>query len=162
MADYSLSAGAGDAHLSAVDGLIALPFPEQELRPGKEGRSGGPGYHLAVLRESRDFWDDRSEQVVEAAEQELEADLVALSKSLTSRWGRPETVELWPYLGFDDPDPQYSAPEPLALLSNVAGSMQVWRLPDSARWLALAIGQADPEFPLQLLAAVGVASTLEP
>ncbi|WP_328761693.1 MULTISPECIES: hypothetical protein [unclassified Streptomyces] len=160
MVNDSLSAGAADAHLSAVDDLIARPFPEQKVPQGKEGRSGGPGYHLAVLRESQDFWDNRSEQVVEAAERELEAALAALAKSLTSRWGSPETVDLWPYLGFDDPDPKYSAPEPLVFLCNVAGSMQVWRLPDSDRLLALAIGQADPEYPLQLIAAVGVASAL--
>ncbi|MFD3698845.1 hypothetical protein ACFWUZ_22315 [Streptomyces sp. NPDC058646] len=114
-----------------------------------------------MLRESQDFWEDRSEEVVEAAERELEADLAALAEILTSRWGHPETVELWPYLGSEGPDPQHSAPEPLLFLCNVAGNMQVWRPPDSDRWLALAIGQADPEFPLQLLAAVGVASALE-
>ncbi len=161
MVNDSLPAGTADAHLSAVDDLVARPFPEQKRQPGKGGKWGGPGYYLGVLRESQDFWDDRSEEVVEAAERELEADLAALAGSLTSRWGRPETVELWPYLGLDDPDPQHSAPEPLAFLSTVAGSMRVWRLPDSDRWLALAIGQADPEYPLQLLAAVGVASALE-
>ncbi|MDX3537072.1 hypothetical protein PV721_22385 [Streptomyces sp. MB09-01] len=161
MVHDSLSAGAADAHLSAVDDLIARPFPEQKARPGEAGRWGGPGYHLGVLRESRDFWNDRSEEVVEAVERELEADLAALAKRLTSRWGCPETVDLWPYLGFDGPDRQQPAPEPLVFLCNVAGSMQVWRLPDSDRWLALAIGQADPDFPLQLLAAVGVAAALE-
>jgi hypothetical protein len=35
----------------------------------------------------------------------------------------------------------------------------VWPLP-SGRWLALAIGQADPEWPFELLAAVGEASSL--
>ncbi|MGE7439919.1 hypothetical protein [Kitasatospora sp. NPDC001175] len=69
-------------------------------------------------------------------------------------------MDLWPYLGFDHPVPDYTAPEPLAFPSNVAGSMQVWQLPSADRWLALTIGQADPEFPFQLLAAAGEATSL--
>jgi hypothetical protein len=38
--------------------------------------------------------------------------------------------------------------------------MQMWRLPNSERWIGLAIGQADPEWQFQLLAAVGEASSL--
>ncbi|WP_051795092.1 hypothetical protein [Streptomyces sp. NRRL S-87] len=156
----STAVGAADGHVATVDDLIARPFPEREVGPGKakDGRWGGPGYHLAVLRESRDFWDDRSEEVVEAAELELEADLAALVKTMTSRWGHPKVVDLWPYLGFDDPDPEYAAPQPLLFLCNVAGRMHVWRLPDSDRWIGLTIGQADREYPLQLIAALGVAS----
>ncbi|MEU8924587.1 hypothetical protein AB0D10_27200 [Kitasatospora sp. NPDC048545] len=115
---------------------------------------------MAVLRESQDFWDDRSEEIVEAAEQGLEADLAALTAVLADRWGDPATVDLWPYLGFDNPDPEFVAPEPLGFLCNVAGSMRVWRLRPSGRWLALAIGQADRELPFELIAAVGEASLL--
>lgn len=162
MADHPQPSGPAEARLSAVDDLIARPFPEREIRPGEEGGWGGPGYHLAVLRETRDFWDDRSEEVVEAAEREVEADFAALAERLASRWGHPETVDLWPSPDVDDPDLRHEAPEPVLSLRTVAGSMQVWRLPDSERWLALAIGQADPEFPLQLLAGVGLASALTP
>ncbi|MFI6847895.1 hypothetical protein OG535_04850 [Kitasatospora sp. NBC_00085] len=154
------STGFTDNQLSVIDELSALPFPEQEVRPGKDLRWGGPGYHVAVLRESQDFWEDRSEELVEASEQELEADLAALAVVLTSRWGGPATVDLWPYLGFDNPDPEFTTPEPLCFLSNVAVRMQVWQLPSSGRWLALAVGQADRELPFQLLAAVGAASSL--
>jgi hypothetical protein len=42
----------------------------------------------------------------------------------------------------------------------LVGSMQVWRPPASGRWIALAIGQADAEWPLQLLAAFGEGSVL--
>ncbi|MFI1524601.1 hypothetical protein [Kitasatospora cineracea] len=52
-------------------------------------------------------------------------------------------------------------PEPLDYISQQAVSMQVWPLPDSGRWLALAIGQADKELPLILFAAVGRASALD-
>jgi hypothetical protein len=153
------SAGSTDDQLSTIDALSTLAFPDREVRPGSDGRWGGPGYHLAVLRESRDFWEDRSEEVIEAAERDLEASLGVLAAALTRRWGDPETVDLWPYLGYDNPDPGFVAPEPLNFLSMVASSMQAWRLP-SGRWVALAIGQADPEFPFQLLAAVGRASLL--
>jgi hypothetical protein len=144
--------------LSVIDELTTLPFPDHETRPGEDRRWGGPGYHLTVLRESRDFWDDRSEDVVEAAELELESDLAALVTVLTGRWGDPQTVDLSPYLDGDDPD--LEAPEPLASLCGVAGGMRVWRLPASDRWLALTIGQADAEWPFELLAAVGEASSL--
>ncbi|MFF2040937.1 hypothetical protein ACFVVX_10950 [Kitasatospora sp. NPDC058170] len=150
-----------ESQLSVIDELSVLPFPEQEGRPGTDGGWSGPGYHVAVLRESQDFWNDRGEEIVEAAEQELEADLDALAAVLTARWGAPTTVDLGPYLGFDDPDPEFTAPEPLGFLCNVAaGSMQLWQPPSGGRWLALAIGQADRELPFELLAAIGEASSL--
>ncbi|MFF3071930.1 hypothetical protein ACFVSN_00810 [Kitasatospora sp. NPDC057904] len=160
MASQHRSTGFTEAQLSIIDELSALPFPEQEGKPEKGDGWSGPGFHVAVLRESRDFWDDRSEEVVEAAEKELEADLDALAAALTARWGSPATVDLWPYLGFDHPDPEFVAPEPLGFLCNLAGSMQLWQPPSSDRWLALAIGQGDRELPFQLLAAIGGASSL--
>ncbi|GAA3033773.1 hypothetical protein GCM10010519_69790 [Streptomyces lactacystinicus] len=160
MSSRHRSRGFAAAQLSIVDELSILPFPEREVRPGTDRRWGGPGHHVAVLGESRDFWEDRSEEIVEAAERELEADLHALTAVLADRWGDPATVELWPYLGFDDPDPESAAPEPLGFLCNVAGTMRVWWLPSGGRWLALAVGQADPEFPFELLAAVGEESSL--
>lgn len=120
-----------------------------------------------ILRASQDFWDDRSPELVEPAEQEIEAEFSAVATALTERWGEPDTVDLWPYLDLGGP-----APEPMGQLCNLAGSMQVWRLPpgeregggdgepQGGRWLGLAVGQADPEFPIWLLAAVGETATL--
>ncbi|TGB16084.1 hypothetical protein [Streptomyces sp. MZ04] len=70
-------------------------------------------------------------------------------------------VDLWPYLGLDDPDyPDIEeAPEPLGSLSMLAGSMRTWQVPSTGRWLGLAIGQVDRELPFELLAAVSEAST---
>ncbi|MFG2340574.1 hypothetical protein [Streptomyces yangpuensis] len=148
--------------LSIIDGLSLRSFPEEEGRPGASGRWSGPGFHLAVLRESQDFWEDRSIEIVEAAERELEADLSALSDVLTARWGVPEKVELWPSTGVDDPDHPNTPPrEPLGFLRGVAGSMQVWWLPNSDRWVGLAIGQADPEWQFELLAGIGDATSLQ-
>lgn len=48
----------------------------------------------------------------------------------------------------------------MGFLCGVAGEVRVWRLRGAGRWVGLAIGQADPEWPLQLLVAVGEACTL--
>ena len=149
-----------DEYLSIIDSLSARPFPDESSRPGVNGQWSGPGFHLPVLRESQDFWEDRSTEIVEAAERELEADLAALSVVLAGRWGVPETIDLWPYLGLDDLDSNATTREPLSCLSGVAGSMQMWRLPNPERWIGLTIGQADPEWPFQLLAGIGEASSL--
>ena len=147
-----------EARLALIDSVLALPFPAGEGGEDSGVRSSGPGHHLVVLRASQDFWEDRSEELVEPAEQEIEDEFSLVAGALTARWGEPETVELWPYLdGAPDGGP---APEPMAQLSNLAGAMQVWRFPRSGRWLGLAIGQADPEFPIWLLAAVGGVATL--
>ncbi|GGZ12050.1 hypothetical protein [Streptomyces nitrosporeus] len=147
--------GPGSA-LALIDDALARPFPAGEESEDNGVRSSGPGHHLLILRASRDFWDDRSLETVEPAEQEIEEEFSLLASALSERWGEPETVELWPYLEEDGP-----TPEPVSQLSNLAGSMQVWRLPDrGGRWLGLAVGQADPEFPIWLLAAVGEDSVL--
>ncbi|GAA3713269.1 hypothetical protein GCM10022224_093520 [Nonomuraea antimicrobica] len=116
-------------------------------------RSSGQGYHVYVLKASQEFWDGRGEEVVEAAEEEIAAAYEALATVLTERWGRPEAVDLWPWLESEAP-----APEPMDQLCQLSDRMVVWR-PGGAdgRWVALVVGQADPEFPIQLLAAVGEA-----
>ncbi|MFJ8868987.1 hypothetical protein ACIRD6_24875 [Streptomyces sp. NPDC102473] len=143
--------------LALIDDVLAPPFPAGEESEDSGGRSSGPGHHLLILRASQDFWDDRSPELVEPAEQEIEAEFSVLATALSERWGEPETVELWPYLEREDTD---AAPEPMGQLCNLAGSMQVWRVPGSTRWLGLAVGQADPEFPIWLLGAVGETATL--
>lgn len=147
--------------LSTIDSLSALPFPDEKGRPGPGGGEwSGPGFHLAVLQESRDFWEDRSTEIVAPAEQEIEANLAALAVILTDRWGAPKAVNLWPYLGLDEPNAEVKAREPLNFLCGVAADMRLWRLPSSQRWVSLAIGQADAEWPIQLLVAVGEVSSL--
>ncbi|MEU0137952.1 hypothetical protein ABZ172_28540 [Streptomyces sp. NPDC006296] len=144
--------------LARIGHVLALPFPTGEESEDSGARSSGPGHHLLILQASQDFWDDRSPETVEPAEQEIESEFSALATALSERWGEPETVDLWPFLERDDDEG--TAPEPIGQLSNLAGSMQVWRVPGGTRWLGLAVGQADPEFPIWLLAAVGEAATL--
>ncbi|MFF5262564.1 hypothetical protein ACFY4C_26815 [Actinomadura viridis] len=132
---------------AAVDGLLALPFPPD----GPDG----PDCHVRVLQASQDFWEDRSEEIVEAAEEEIDAAFQALITAFTARWGRPETIDLDPYLWSEAP-----APEPMSTLAQLSGEMLLWRRPGADRWVALTVGQADPEFPIELRAAVGTASIL--
>ncbi|MEU8326425.1 hypothetical protein AB0C33_49365 [Nonomuraea sp. NPDC048881] len=142
--------------LAVVDALLARPFPETEEREGRsrevwEGyRSSGPAHHVCYLMASRDFWDDRGEEVVEAAQAEIDAALQELAAALTERWGAPRVVDLWPYA-----EGEAAAPAPLDELGQLTGTMLAWRRPDVGRWVALAVGQADPEFPVLLLVAVG-------
>ncbi|MDR6981256.1 hypothetical protein J2X68_007998 [Streptomyces sp. 3330] len=154
------TAGSHEEQLAIIDACISLPFPEGKGESRTDHGWSGPGYHLAVLRVTQDFWDDRSPEVVEPIERELEADLAALAETLTGRWGSPVTVDLSPYLGSDDPgDPGAEAPEPLCSLSVLAGDLLAWRVPSTGRWLGLTIGQGDRELPFELLAAVGEESS---
>ncbi|GAA2959460.1 hypothetical protein GCM10010518_52710 [Kitasatospora cinereorecta] len=146
--------------LARIEHLLTLPFPAGEESEDSGVRSSGPGHHLLILRASQDFWDDRSPERVEPAEQETEDEFGALATALTERWGEPGTVDLRPYLREGAP-----APEPMGRLCNLAGGMQVWHpSPDASqaggRWLGPTVGQADPEFPVRLLAAVGRTATL--
>ncbi|MFI0445742.1 hypothetical protein [Actinomadura sp. 6N118] len=136
-----------DDHLARIDELLTTPFPTEEGWHGQ--RFSGPRHHVLVLRASQDFWDDRSEEIVEAAEELIDTDLRAVAGELTQRWGEPEVVDLMTYL-------EVPAPEPVAKLSMLTSTMMRWR-PPGERWLALAVGQEDSEFPIELIAAVGTA-----
>ena len=149
-----------EARLALIDAVLALPFPAGQEDEDNGVRSSGPGYHLLILRASEDFWDDRSAEVVEPAEQEIEKEFTLVASTLSDRWGEPETVDLWPYLEVSAQDGGFLAPEPMSRLCGLAGSMQVWRVPRGERWVGLAVGQADPEFPIWLLAAVGETAAL--
>ncbi|MFD6530179.1 hypothetical protein [Streptomyces sp. NPDC060184] len=148
--------------IALVDHVLGLPFPQGDEAEDSGVRSSGPGHHLLILRASEDFWDGREEEAVEPAEEEIEAEFSAVATALTERWGEPGTIDLWPWLaGDDEPEMASAAPEPLGQLCNLAGSMQVWHIPGTTRWLGLTVGQADPEFPIWLLAAVGENEVLE-
>lgn len=139
--------------LAVIETLLALPFPVTHAQ-GRD-RSSGPGYHVCVLQASQDFWDDRSEEVVEAAREEVGTTFQALVTALTARWGEPEPIGLERYLWSESP-----SPEPMNQLCQLSGEMLVWRRPEVDRWIGLAVGQGDPELPIELLAAVGEASIL--
>ncbi|MFF4344041.1 hypothetical protein ACFY00_29435 [Kitasatospora sp. NPDC001540] len=143
--------------LTVVERLCALPFPAEVGRYWAPEGWGGPGFHLLVLQETRDFWDGRGPEVTGPAEQEVEDAEQALAALLTARWGPPESVGLRKYADTTDPDP---LPEPLDFLGMLSGGVRLWRLPGTVRWVGLSIGQGDPELPIQLLLAVGEVSAL--
>jgi hypothetical protein len=141
---------AKEDRLGIVDDLLVLPFPAEDTWEGD--RSSGPGYHVRVLQASRDFWDDTSEEIVLAAQEEIDTALQAMLVALTARWGGPEPVDLEHYLWGES-----AVPEPVNQLCQISAEMLVWRRPDAGRWVALAVGQGDREFPIELLAAIGEA-----
>ncbi|MFG2430757.1 hypothetical protein [Streptomyces sp. NPDC048590] len=146
-----------EEHLSTIDALAVQPFPEEAY--ADFSGNGGPAHRVRDLQVSRDFWDDDDGLAWVEAEADMRACLDALAARLTTRWGKAFFVDLGPYLiaGCEGE----IVPEPLDFLSQQVVSMQVWPLPDSGRWLALALGQADKELPLILFAAVGQASALD-
>src|SRR5436309_3439910 len=89
-------------HLATIDLLRSLPFPEASQLPAGCGQSqhrgvyvaSGPGYHLAELAASGEFWEDDGTARL-AAEEEYEADCRALSLALAARSGEPQPVSLW-------------------------------------------------------------------
>ncbi|WP_236238945.1 hypothetical protein [Streptomyces sp. CC228A] len=133
-------------HLATVDALRLRPFP------GQRGRSdvgeSGPGYHIAELATSEDFWEDASrwEQVAE----QYEAERDALSALLAARWGAPQVFSLWSV--FQRAMEGEEVPEPWAALSNHVPDLHLWRV--EGRWAALGVSQWDAELPFQLLAVV--------
>lgn len=145
-----------EEYLSTIDSLAVQPFPEATYVDASG--CGGPEHHVRELQVSRDFWDDDDGQAWIEAEAELQARLDALAARLTDRWGSASVVDLGPYLSASCEGAL--VPEPLDYLSQQVVSMRVWPLPDSGRWLALALGQADKELPLILFFAVGRASAL--
>jgi hypothetical protein len=135
-------------HVGVVEALLALPFPVRVVREGQ--RSSGPTYHVHVLQASEDFYDGRSEDVVTAAQAEIDTVCRTLAATLTTRWGWPELVDLESRLWAEPPPP-----EPIRQLCQLSAEMFVWRPQQNRRWVGLVIGQADHELPIELLAAIG-------
>lgn len=153
----SAAAAAPEACLPLIDGLALRPFPETVFQDATG--NGGPDHLVRVLHRSRDFWDAEDPQVWEQVDAELSACLDALVAVCTARWGDPLVVDLW--AGYEDGSGDEDVPEPLCTLSHVTTSMHAWSLPGGDRWLGLALGQADTELPMELLAAVGTPTALD-
>lgn len=134
------------AHLTAVEALRDRSFPDRETT-GAWARSG-PGHHVVALRTSEDFWDADLSRVAEVDE-EFHAELEVLVQALARRWGDPEVLDLGEYLersALGEP-----VPPPLDTLCGYVGTLYTWRVP--GRWIAVGVGQADRELPIQLVAA---------
>ena len=139
-----------DGRIAWIDEDSAAPFPTKETSSG--ARVHGPGFHLAPLSVSRDFWDDRSAEVIETAEEGIEADRDEVAAALTERWGPPEVIDLEPYLEADLAGAE--VPDPVGHLCSGV-DLWVWLIPSTGRWVGLSVVQDDRELPFVLYAAVG-------
>ncbi|WP_327153350.1 hypothetical protein [Streptomyces tubercidicus] len=137
-----------DEHLTLIDRLRLREFPAV---PGRSGMvESGPGYHIAGLRVSEEFWDADAVEVAEA-EEEFTAELTALVHALSLRWGAPETVDLTAQL--ERSAQGLSVRPPLDTLCGYVPRMHGWRV--QGRWIGVGVGQGARELPFQLVAAIG-------
>ncbi|MER0484551.1 hypothetical protein ABR737_40545 [Streptomyces sp. Edi2] len=137
-----------DAYLAAIDRLRLRDFPAGPARSAMV--ESGPGFHIAGLRVSQEFWDADLAEVAEAAE-EFEAELTALVQALSLRWGEPESFDLADHL--ERSARGLPVPPPLDTLCGYVPRMHGWRV--QGRWIGVGVGQGDRELPFQLLVAVG-------
>ncbi|QPP10121.1 hypothetical protein G4Z16_31025 [Streptomyces bathyalis] len=136
-------------HLATIDLLRARPFPEQRGR--RAGVVSGPGYHLAELATSEEFWEDDGSARLVAGEQ-YEAECGALSVLLTGRWGEPQVFSLSSALMRSTEGEEIA--EPWQGLSGGVPYLELWRA--EGRWVAVGVSQLGPVLPFQLIAAVTV------
>ena len=145
--------------LNAVDGALGRPFPAQRQR--HETGFSTPSHHEVILQYSEEFWEERSTELFEAAEAEVEKGREKVARELSCRWGAPETLDLGPYSRATMAG--LPLPEPLAYLGMLAPDALVWRRPEEDRWLALSIVKHDVELPFVLVAMFGgLGSLVEP
>ncbi|MGW1892636.1 hypothetical protein ACWCP6_20730 [Streptomyces sp. NPDC002004] len=137
-------------HLATIDLLCSREFPAEHGRT--DVGSGGPGYHLAELVTSEDFWDDDGTRREETEEQ-YEAERDGLSALLSLRWGEPDVFSLRSAARRVHEDGE-DIPEPWSSLSGHVPDVHLWRSEAHARWIALGVSQWDKELPFQLIAVV--------
>ncbi|MEW2292437.1 hypothetical protein ABZ719_06965 [Streptomyces sp. NPDC006743] len=135
--------------LAVIDGLCAAAFPAEPVRT--DVGAAGPGYLMAELETSDDFWEDDGSRWEETADQ-FACDRDGLGERLTERWGSPQAFSL--YSVFERATRGEETAEPWASLSGHVPDVQVWRASGSGRWIALGVSQWDKELPFQLLAVV--------
>ena len=139
-------------HLATIDRLRARPFPEA---PGRsELGDSGPGFHVAALARSEEFWEDDGTRRLEVEEQ-YEAERDALSERLGSRWGAPQHFSLFSV--FSRSMDGEEIPEPWGVLSNHTPDLYLWRAEE--RWIGLGVSQWDTELAFELLLLV---TTVDP
>ncbi|MFE7652491.1 hypothetical protein ACFU6M_06120 [Streptomyces bottropensis] len=136
-------------HLAVIDRLCSEAFPAERGR--SDVGEAGPGYHVAELATSADFWEDDGTRREETEEQ-YEADRDALSERLAERWGAPSVFSLWSVL--DRSMEGEEIPGPWATLSHHVPDVHLWQADGHGRWVALGVSQWDKELPFQLVALI--------
>ncbi|GAO10615.1 hypothetical protein NCG97_03355 [Streptomyces lydicamycinicus] len=143
-----------DKHLTVIDRLRLREFPAVPDRSAMV--ESGPGYHIAGLRVSEEFWDADAAEVAEA-EEDFTAELTALVQALSLRWGAPETVDLGAHL--ERTARGLPVRPPLDTLCGYVPRMHGWRV--QGRWIGVGVGQGARELPFQLLVAVGEGTVVQ-
>jgi hypothetical protein len=148
--------------VAAVDALLDPPLPENgptRWEPSKgEGWSGsyGAGFRLKLLWESRAYFGVPGPEW-DAAQEEAEAYLTALTRALGKRWGPPRQVSMRAFL-LDEVDDESVPPLFTELRSfDLYGELMVWGPVGSRhgpRWVAVSVGQCDEDAPHMMVAAV--------
>jgi hypothetical protein len=136
------------AQLATVDLLRAREFPARRVRSGAV--ESGPGFHVADLEVSEDFWEDDGSRRPVVAD-DFGAACQALVEILARRWGDPRTVDLAPYQSVLREGG--TVPPPLEMLCGYVPEVYGWQVGD--RWIAVGVGQWDAGLPFQLVAAIG-------
>lgn len=136
-------------YLATIDLLRSRAFPAQRSRAA--GIVSGPGYHLAELATSEEFWEDDGTGRP-AAEEQYEAECGALSRLLSRRWGGPQVFSLCDTLIRSTEGEEI--PEPWLGLSCGIPYVELWQA--DGRWIAVGVSQQGPQLPFQLIAAVTV------
>ncbi|TPQ18460.1 hypothetical protein [Streptomyces sporangiiformans] len=136
-------------HLATIDLLCTRDFPAEHGR--SDVGTEGPGYYIAELQTSADFWEDDGTER-EETETQYELDRDGLSERLTERWGAPQVFSLWSVFNrsMDGED----IPEPWAVLSSHVPVVHLWKEDGRGRYVGLGVSQWDKELPFQLVAVV--------
>ncbi|MEU2789962.1 hypothetical protein [Streptomyces sp. NPDC007100] len=141
-------------HLTAIDLLRGRAFPDGPVRSAMV--ESGPGFHVAQLRGDEQLWEADPAVVKETA-QEYRAELEGLISALCLRWGEPEVLDLAGHL--ERVAMGMPVQPPLDVLCGQVPRVHAWRV--EGRWIAVGLGEGDPEMPVfQLLAAVGHADAV--
>ncbi|MFI1167319.1 hypothetical protein ACH4UM_27880 [Streptomyces sp. NPDC020801] len=135
--------------LAVIDRLCSGTFPAEPTRT--DVGAAGPGYWMAELETSEEFWEDDGTRREETAEQ-YECDRDGLAERLSARWGPPQVFSL--YSVFTRTMEGERLEEPWASLCGHVPDVQLWRSEEAGRWIALGVSQWDKEWPFQLLAVV--------
>jgi hypothetical protein len=135
--------------LAVIDRLCSGEFPAERTRT--DVGTAGPGYAVAELETSEDFWEDDGTRREETEEQ-YECDRDGLGERLTRRWGPPQAFSLYSVLERSTRGEHVD--EPWASLSAHVPDLRLWRSEETGRWIALGVAQWDRELPFQLLAIV--------
>ncbi|ARP73916.1 hypothetical protein LK07_03930 [Streptomyces pluripotens] len=138
--------------LALIDLLCTEEFPAHRCRT--DTGTGGPGFLIAELQTSGDFFEDDGTERAEA-EAQYEADRDALGERLAERWGPADVFSLFSVFqrGMEGEE----TAQPWGTLASHVPDVHLWRV-DPGRWVALGVSQWDGELPFQLLAIVTTAA----